>query len=69
MLKITELESIFILKTGELSEREIQITKESIKYLITGALILYNNRGYPANYVNFQESMNIQIDNILSNKK
>ncbi len=59
----------YILKTGELSEREIQITKESIKYLITGALVLYNNRRYPADYVNFQESMNIQIDNILSNRK
>jgi AcrR family transcriptional regulator len=59
----------YLIQYREYNKVEIETKKESIKYLITGTLVLYNNRRYPADYVNFQESMNIQIDNILNNRK
>lgn len=58
-----------LLQNGDHSKEEIQIAKEGIKYLITGILVLYNNRRYPTDYVTFQETLNNQIGIILNNRK
>jgi len=55
----------YIIEHGNYSKEEIDINKESVKYLITGLLVLYNNRRYPTNYVNFRQMVDLQIENIL----
>jgi len=55
----------YIIEHDNYSKEEIDINKESVKYLITGLLVLYNNRRYPTNYVNFRQMVDLQIENIL----
>ena len=55
----------YIIENGDYSKDEIDIKKESVKYLITGLLVLYNNRRYPTDYVNFRKMVDSQIENIL----
>ena len=55
----------YIIEHGDYSKEAIEINKESVKYLITGLLVLYNNRRYPTNYVNFRQMVDLQIENIL----
>jgi len=55
----------YIIENGDYSKDEIDIKKESVKYLITGLLVLYNNRRYPTDYVNFRKTVDSQIENIL----
>ena len=46
-----------LLEVGQYSKEDIEEKKENIKYLITGLLVLYNNRGFPDDYPKFQESL------------
>ena len=56
----------YIMQNEEFSKETIETKKESVKYLITGLLVLYNNRRYPAEYNKFQKTLDSQIENMLS---
>jgi len=56
----------YIMQNEKYSKETIETKKESVKYLITGLLVLYNNRRYPTDYNKFQKTLDSQIENILS---
>jgi len=56
----------YIIQNEEFSKDTIETNKESIKYIITGILVLYNNRRYPTDYAKFQKTLDSQIENMLS---
>ena len=55
----------YIIQKGEFIKDTIETNKESIKYIITGLLVLYNNRRYPTDYAKFQKTLDSQIENML----
>jgi len=55
----------FLISNEIYSDEEVQIKKDSIKYIITGLLLLYNNLQFPDDYEQFQLKVKTQIDTIL----
>jgi len=56
----------YMMQNEEYSKEMIETKKESVKYLITGLLVLYNNRRYPVDYAKFQKTLDSQIESMLS---
>ena len=56
----------YLMQNDEYSRKMIETKKESAKYLITGLLVLYNNRRYPVDYTKFQKTLDSQIESMLS---
>ena len=53
---------IHMMQDSSLTNQAIVIKKENVKYIITGLLLLYNNRRYPADYKSFITNTANQIN-------
>jgi AcrR family transcriptional regulator len=53
------------LKSGSLTEEQAAEMGESLRYAVTGLLLMYLNRRRPASYADFQMVVHRQVDRIL----
>lgn len=54
-----------LINEGIYSNEVVNQKKDSVKYMITGLLLLYNNLQFPNDYVQFQQNVKDQINTIL----
>lgn len=55
----------YLISEGKFTEEEVSIKKDTIKYVITGLLVLYNNLHFPNDYEQFQFKVKTQIESII----
>jgi AcrR family transcriptional regulator len=66
--RLCEEQWIHCLKENTIDSEKVESQKAQLRFAVMGMLLFYENRLQPANYTEFMELANKQVDEIISNR-